>query len=177
MAATATGVILDAYVTEQIASEEPGVGVYTGVTDLPSAGNMLMGSLVGRGRRPRREQLADDLGQELAGAQISEDGPVNLVAVDLLWLDGGWLLDAPLLERKRLLEAVLPATRSCARACTCARPSSAGWARGAPRASAASRSRARTRAIDPGKWPRTGSPARCPALSEGLARRRACKAP
>jgi hypothetical protein len=108
VAATATGVILDAYVTKQIASEEPGVGVYTGVTDLPSAGNMLMGSLVGRGRRPRREQLADDLGQELAGAQISEDDPVNLGAVDLLWLDGEWLLDAPLLERKRLLEAILP---------------------------------------------------------------------
>lgn len=108
VAATASGVILDAYVTKQIASEEPGVGVYTGVTELPSAGNMLMGSLVGRGRRPRREQLAEDLGKELAAEQIAEDDPVNLVAVDLLWLDGDWLLDAPLLERKRLLEAILP---------------------------------------------------------------------
>ena len=108
VAATASGVILDAYVTKQIASEEPGVGVYTGVTELPSAGNMLMGSLVGRGRRPRREQLAEDLGKELAAEQIGEDDPVNLVAVDLLWLDGDWLLDTPLLERKRLLEAILP---------------------------------------------------------------------
>jgi hypothetical protein len=108
VAVTATSVILDAYVTKQVASEEPGVGVYTGVTDLPTAGNMLMGSLVGRGRRPRREQLAEDLGHELAGEQIDEDDPVNLVAVDLLWLDGEWLLDAPLLERKRLLEAILP---------------------------------------------------------------------
>jgi hypothetical protein len=108
VAVTATSVILDAYVTKQVASEEPGVGVYTGVTDLPTAGNMLMGSLVGRGRRPRREQLAEDLGHELAAEQIDEDDPVNLVAVDLLWLDGEWLLDAPLLERKRLLEAILP---------------------------------------------------------------------
>ena len=108
VARTATGVILDAYVTKQIASEEPGVGVYTGVTDLPSAGNMLMGSLVGRGRRPRRQQLAEDLDAQLAQQRFDEDEPVNLVAVDLLWLDGEWLLDAPLLERKRLLEAILP---------------------------------------------------------------------
>jgi hypothetical protein len=108
VAATATGVILDAYVTKQIAREEPGVGVYTGLTDLPSAGNMLMGSLVGRGRRPRREQLAEDLNKQLDQQHIDEGEPVNLVAVDLLWLDGEWLLEAPLLERKRLLEAVLP---------------------------------------------------------------------
>ncbi len=108
VAATATGVILDAYVTKQIASEEPGVGVYTGLTDLPSAGNMLMGSLVGRGRRPRRVELAEDLDKQLAQQHIDEGEPVNLVAVDLLWLDGEWLLEAPLLERKRLLEAVLP---------------------------------------------------------------------
>jgi ATP dependent DNA ligase-like protein len=108
VAATASGVILDAYVTKQIASEEPGVGVYTGVTELPTAGNMLMGSLVGRGRRPRRQQLAEDLEAQLAQQRFDEDEPVNLVAVDLLWLDGEWLLEAPLLERKRLLEAVLP---------------------------------------------------------------------
>ena len=103
---TATGVILDAYVTKQVATDDP--GVYTGLTELPSAGNMLLGSLVGRGRRPKREQLLDDMRAELAAERIAGDDPVNLVAVDLLWLDGTWLLDAPLLERKRLLEAVLP---------------------------------------------------------------------
>ena len=106
VATTATGVILDAYVTRQVATDEP--GIYTGVTELPSAGNMLMGSLVGRGRRPKREQLMDDMRAQLAAERIEGDDPVNLVAVDLLWLDGEWLLDAPLLERKRLLEAVLP---------------------------------------------------------------------
>ena len=106
VATTSSGVILDAYVTKQVANDEP--GVYTGAVDLPSAGNMLVGSLVGRGRRPRREQLAEELNQELAQKHFDEDEPVNLVAVDLLWLDGEWLLEAPLLERKRLLEAVLP---------------------------------------------------------------------
>jgi hypothetical protein len=99
---TAAGVVLDAYVTTQVATDDP--GVFTGEVDLPKAGNMLTGSLVGRGRRSKREELAEDLGKD----HIGEDDPVNLVAVDLLWLDGEWLLDAPLLERKRLLDAVLP---------------------------------------------------------------------
>lgn len=102
----ASGVILDAYVTTQVASDEP--GVYTGQVDLPSAGSMLTGSLIGRGRRPGRRRLADELDAQLKQQQIDEDEPVNLVAVDLLWLDGEWLLDTPLLERKRLLEAVIP---------------------------------------------------------------------
>ena len=39
---------------------------------------------------------------------FEEDDPVNLVIVDLLWIDGEWLLDVPLLERKRLLESIVP---------------------------------------------------------------------
>ena len=102
---TATGVILDAYVTNQIATDEP--GVYTGTTEI-KVGSPIVGGLLGRGRRPRREELADDLGAELRSKTIDDDDPVNLVAVDLLWLDGEWLLETPLLERKRLLEAILP---------------------------------------------------------------------
>jgi hypothetical protein len=103
--ATASGVILDAYVTNQVANDEP--GVYTGVTELP-IGTPIVGGLLGRGRVPRREELAADLGAELAARRVDEEEPVNLVAVDLLWLDGQWLLETPLLERKRLLEAILP---------------------------------------------------------------------
>ena len=103
--ATATGVILDAYVTNQVATDDP--GVYTGTTDI-KVGAPIVGGLLGRGRRPRREELADDLGAELRSKTIDDEGPVNLVAVDLLWLDGEWLLETPLLERKRLLEAILP---------------------------------------------------------------------
>ena len=42
------------------------------------------------------------------GASLRRDDVVNLVVVDLLWLDGEWLLDVPLLERKRVLESILP---------------------------------------------------------------------
>jgi ATP dependent DNA ligase domain len=121
---TASGVILDAYVTKQVAADEP--GVFTGEMDLPKPGNMLTGALVGRGRRPRREELADDLGAELAGELIDDGDPVNLVAVDLLWLDGEWLLDVPLLERKRLLDAVLPGDQ-LVRASMFVRPPFSRW--------------------------------------------------
>jgi hypothetical protein len=105
-AATTDGVILDGYVTKQVANDEP--GVYTGADTLPSTGSILVGGLVGLRRRARRDELREDLAEERAARDIGADEPVNLVVVDLLWLDGQWLLDVPLLERKRLLEAILP---------------------------------------------------------------------
>lgn len=104
-AATTDGVILDGYVTKQVAVDEP--GVYTGPDPLPSTGSILVGGLVGV-RRPRREALLEELAEERAARDIRPDESVNLVVVDLLWLDGEWLLDVPLLERKRLLEGILP---------------------------------------------------------------------
>jgi ATP-dependent DNA ligase len=44
---------------------------------------------------------------ETADRRFGEEDAVNLVVVDLLWLDGEWLLDVPLLERKRVLESVV----------------------------------------------------------------------
>ena len=55
----------------------------------------------------RAEEAADQRERELA-QRIAPEDPVNLVLVDLLWLDGEWLLDVPLLERKRLLESIVP---------------------------------------------------------------------
>jgi ATP-dependent DNA ligase len=49
----------------------------------------------------RRQEEAED-------AQFDETDVVNLIVNDLLWLDGQWLLDVPLLERKRVLESILP---------------------------------------------------------------------
>jgi hypothetical protein len=102
---TASGVILDAYVTKQVSGED--TGVRTGMVGMPSVGRLLTRSLVG-GRILQRADLAADLKAEKAAQRFEEDEPVNLVAVDLLWLDGEWLLDVPLLERKRLLGAILP---------------------------------------------------------------------
>ena len=105
VASTASGVILDAYVTKQISGED--TGLRPGIMPMPSVGKLLTRALVG-GRVLDRAQQAEDDKAERAAQRFAEDDPVNLVAVDLLWLDGEWLLDVPLLERKRLLASVLP---------------------------------------------------------------------
>ena len=53
--------------------------------------------------RPRRPSTSSASARR---ATFGPDDIVAFVAVDLLWLDGESLLDVPLLERKRLLEAV-----------------------------------------------------------------------
>ena len=59
-------------------------------------------------RRDRSGEKVKRIQEEEAARTFEEGDLVNLVATDLLWLDGEWLLDVPLLERKRLLEAVIP---------------------------------------------------------------------
>ena len=105
VADTASGLILDAYITKQISGED--TGVRSGIMPMPSVGRLLARTLVGGRILDRAQQLEDDRA-ERAAQRFGEEDPVNLVAVDLLWLDGEWLLDVPLLERKRHLAAVLP---------------------------------------------------------------------
>src|SRR5258706_11949606 len=62
---------------------------------------MLLG---GGGRNKRREPRGVAAAREV---DLPPDAPTAMVAVDLLWLDGQSLVDVPLLERKRLLDAVL----------------------------------------------------------------------
>src|SRR5258706_452403 len=62
---------------------------------------MLLG---GGGRNKRREPRGVAAAREV---DLPPDAPTAMVAVDLLWLDGQPLVDVPLLERKRLLDAVL----------------------------------------------------------------------
>ncbi len=121
--ATTDGVIVDGYVTKQVATEEP--GVYTGVDSVPSTRELLTQGLVGV-RRRRRDELREELEEERAARELDPEEPVNLVVVDLLWLDGQWLLDVPLLERKRLLEAILPGDE-LVRASPYVRPPIASW--------------------------------------------------
>jgi hypothetical protein len=83
--AAVDGAIFDGYLTKRVLSE--GVGVKVGVYEYPSI---------------QKRRAA-----EIEAATFGEDEVVNLVVVDLLWLDGQWLLDVPLLERKRILESVL----------------------------------------------------------------------
>lgn len=104
-ARTADGAILDGYLTKQVVADDR--GVYTGPDELPSAGRLIAQSMVGV-RRNRAAEAAERLEAEREARTFGPEDPVNLVLVDLLWLDGEWLLDVPLLERKRLLEAVVP---------------------------------------------------------------------
>jgi hypothetical protein len=103
---SAEGAILEAYVTKQAATE--GVGVQTGVQDYPSATSAISRLFIG-GRRDHARELEERREAERAALTFEEDDILNLVLVDLLWLDGQWLLDVPLLERKRVLESLVPA--------------------------------------------------------------------
>jgi ATP dependent DNA ligase domain len=105
LAHTANGVILDGYLTKQATSDElPAVMVST---TIPSAGQLASKVFIGIRRDRHKERIAR-LEAEAAAQDLTDDAVVNLVLTDLLWLDGEWLLDVPLLERKRLLEAIIP---------------------------------------------------------------------
>jgi len=102
---TTDGLILEAYVTKQAVNED--AIIYTGQDIDSSTGKMIAQSMIGI-RGSQAERATERLEADVASRRFADEDIVNLVAVDLLWLDGDWLLDAPLLERKRLLEAVMP---------------------------------------------------------------------
>ena len=107
IADTADSAILDAFLTKQAVVAD--TIIYTGsrADDLPSTRRLVVESMVGT--RPNRARDASERLEADVEAKTFRDGdPVNLVVIDLLWLDGEWLLDVPLLERKRLLEAIVP---------------------------------------------------------------------
>jgi hypothetical protein len=96
--------ILDGYLTKQVVNED--AVIYTGTDQLPSTAKLITESMLGT--RRNRERDVEELGAELLSRSIDEDDEVNLVITDLLWLDGDWLIDVPLLERKRVLESIMP---------------------------------------------------------------------
>ena len=103
-AIVADSVILDGFLTKQVASD--GTGIYTGSERLPPTGTLIVRSMIGT-RRNRTAEAAETAEREREARAFGPDDIVALVAVDLLHLDGESLLDVPLLERKRLLESVL----------------------------------------------------------------------
>jgi hypothetical protein len=98
------GAIFDGYLTRQIASE--GVGVRSWVPEYPTMAGQMSRMLIG-GRRNRLKELEQQREAEVAELALDDIDAVNLVLVDLLWLDGQWLLDVPLLERKRVLDSIV----------------------------------------------------------------------
>lgn len=105
LAHTADGVILDGYLTRQATADDVPAGYEE--TAIPTPGQLVTKAFVGI-RRDRHGEKLKRLEAEEAARTFADDDIVNLVATDLLWLDGEWLLDVPLLERKRLLKAVIP---------------------------------------------------------------------
>jgi len=84
-----------------------GVGVQTVAPQYPSIGSAITRLFIG-GRRERDLHIDEGRAIEREAEIFSEDDIVNLVVVDLLWVDGQWLLDVPLLERRRVLESIVP---------------------------------------------------------------------
>jgi ATP-dependent DNA ligase len=97
--------VLDGYLTTEAAAD--GVGIVVAPEgEMPSAGQMTRQMLFGGGGRNRRAELIESL-EQTTEPDFGPDDDVVFVAVDLLMLDDEALLDVPLLERKRLLDAVL----------------------------------------------------------------------
>jgi ATP dependent DNA ligase domain len=103
---TADGAILDGYLTKQVTADDA-PGTITVDSATPSTGDFLTQSLLGT-RRSRSMEAAQALEAEQKAREFAPDDVVRFVATDLLWLDGTWLLEVPLLERRRLLEAIVP---------------------------------------------------------------------
>jgi ATP-dependent DNA ligase len=61
-------------------------------------------------RRNRSEERIKQLDAAEQARTFEADDVVHLIVTDLLWLDDQWLLDVPLLERRRVLESVIPAS-------------------------------------------------------------------
>ena len=97
--------VIDAYLVPAF-EDTVGIEGFTNV-DLPSSGTVVRSFFFGSitsGREKRDDRVKD------AQARIVDVDPqadAAIVAIDLLWLDGESLLDVPLAERKRILDAVL----------------------------------------------------------------------
>ncbi|MEJ7696416.1 MAG: hypothetical protein WKF78_07340 [Candidatus Limnocylindrales bacterium] len=156
------GVILDGYLTKQVATELDPVNLVD-PDPLPSTGKLVAQSMFLGLRRDRAAELAQRVEREREERTFAPDEAVNLVVVDLLWLDGEWLLDVPSRSASACSTRSCRSATSSAPARTSDRHSTGGSGPGARRGSPASRSRRRIRAIDPASPPPTGRPPRCPA--------------
>jgi ATP-dependent DNA ligase len=95
------------------------------MAEIPSASALLSKPLLGI-RRDRTKEAEEERERLREATTFRDEEPVSLVATDLLWLDDQSLLDVPLLERKRLLDAVL-AQSELVRVGAFVRPPIATW--------------------------------------------------
>ena len=124
-AALGNGLVLDGFLTKQAVQD--GSGVYIRTDLMPSLGASVGHFFVGS-RRNRAAEAAQARDELRRAETFGPEDIVAYVAIDLLWLDGESLLDVPLLERRRLLDAVL-AESGIVRRGMFVRPPIGGWIR------------------------------------------------
>lgn len=108
VAARAESVIVDGYLTKQVASD--GTGLYVGPEKVSFDLGARMTQFFVGGRIANTAEQAEARRQLDEASYFAPGDPVSLVIVDVIWLDGESLLDVPLLERKRQLESIIEAS-------------------------------------------------------------------
>lgn len=103
-AAEADGLVVDGFLTRL--PDRDGSGVYVAMDDMPTSAQLASRPLLGI-RRTRAQDVTRVMEAARAARTFGPDDVITFVAIDLLWLDGEFLVDVPLLERRRLLESVL----------------------------------------------------------------------
>lgn len=92
-------VVVEGFITRQATRAASPVVAWS--DEMPS-----LGSLVGL-RRNRAVDTMNLKEESIAASTFEADEALTFIATDLLWVDVTSLLDVPLLERRRLLEAVV----------------------------------------------------------------------
>jgi hypothetical protein len=103
-AALAEELVVDGYLVPAPLRDTTGAEAPPGMDAVMSVGEMGRHLLVGGSGLERRAELDADRERRVP---VPSASPTAFVAIDLLWLDGESIIDVPLAERKRLLEAVL----------------------------------------------------------------------
>jgi hypothetical protein len=98
------GVVVDGYITKMTFEREAELVPFG--AEMPSTGQIISKMLFGA-RRNRSQEAIKRLEAQEAARQFEPGEVANLVVTDLLWLEGASLLDVPLMERKRLLDAIV----------------------------------------------------------------------
>ena len=136
VATTADSVIVEGWLTRQVAGGD--VGTYTGPDDAMPSASAYIGTVLLGSRSGRRQEAIERLEAAQAERDIGSGEPVDLVVVDLLWLDGDDPLRRPAAGAQAPARIGGPAERiGSVPASTCARRSTPGSGRGAHRDSGA----------------------------------------
>jgi ATP-dependent DNA ligase len=105
-AAAGTTALLEAFLTPEPIQARTAIAGRESLT-MPKPGEAMTQMIVGS-RGDRKDRLALQKEEARRRTLDGADERLAFVAVDLLWLDDESLFDVPLLERKRILESVLP---------------------------------------------------------------------